>query len=325
MRTPILKKIRIVESAEDPFLNDVLQGLGRKQKGLPSKYFYDDVGSKLFDEICGLEEYYPYHTELRMLPEISRELAEVFNGKIDVIEFGAGSLVKIRLLLEYLNGVRHYVPVDIAGDYLRKAALELHNEHNDFSDIVVTPIEADFTNLIELPDNDNGITRMGFFPGSTIGNFSPVQAVSLLDKFRKSLGKDSWLLIGVDMKKSPAVLHRAYNDGAGVTARFNKNLLLRINRELGGTFDVDNFEHYAFYNIQEGRIEMHLVSLVDQQVSVNGVKFSFQRGESIHTENSYKYSPAEFSELAIRAAWKIERQWQDAKYLFNHYLLHAAI
>ncbi len=321
MRNQTLKKIRTVESADDSFLNDVLHGLGRKQKNLPSKYFYDDAGSRLFDEICGLDEYYPYHTELRMLPEISRELAGVFNGKIDIIEFGAGSLVKIRLLFKYLKGIRHYVPVDIAGNYVRKAALELDN---DFSNIEVTPIEADFTNTIELPENDNGIIRMGFFPGSTIGNFSPPQAVSLLQKFRKSLGKDSWLLIGVDMKKPPSILNHAYNDAAGVTARFNKNLLLRINRELDGTFDTDNFEHYAFYNIQEGRVEMHLVSLVDQKVSVDGVRFSFKRGESIHTENSYKYSSDEFSELATSATWKVERQWQDADHLFSHYLLHTA-
>lgn len=321
MQTQTLKKIKAVESAEDSFLNDVLHGLGRKQKSLPSKYFYDDAGSRLFDEICGLDEYYPYHTELRKLPEISRELAEVFNGNLDIIEFGAGSLVKIRLLFRNLEGIRHYVPVDIAGDFVRKAALGLDN---DFSNIEVTPIEADFTNTIELPENNSGIIRMGFFPGSTIGNFSPPQAVSLLEKFRKSLGKDSWLLIGVDMKKSPSILNRAYNDATGVTARFNKNLLLRINRELDGTFNTDNFEHYAFYNIQEGRVEMHLVSLTDQKVSVDGVRFSFKRGESIHTENSYKYSSNEFSELATSAAWKVERQWQDADHLFSHYLLHTA-
>jgi len=320
MRSPILKKFKVVEASEDSFLNDVLQGLGRKQKTLPSKYFYDDAGSKLFDEICELEEYYPYHTELRMLPVISRELAQEFSGGLDVIEFGAGSLVKIRLLLEHLNGVRHYMPIDIAGDYLRRATSQLGDE---FNDIEVTPVEADFTNPIILPDNDNSITRMGFFPGSTIGNFSLLQAIALLEKFRKSLGKNAWLLVGVDTKKSPAVLYRAYNDAAGVTARFNKNLLLRINRELGGTFDVDHFEHYAYYNIQEGRIEMHLVSLVDQEVSVNGVRFALQRGESIETENSYKYSPSEFSGLANDAGWTIIRKWQDEADLFSHFLLHA--
>jgi len=322
MRFSTLKKIRAVEFTENPFLSDVLYGLSRKQKSLPSKYFYDDTGSKLFDEICELDEYYLYRTELRMLPKICEELAQVISDELHVIEFGAGSLVKIRLLLEHLNGIRHYVPIDIAGDYLRKASSRLRDA---LYDIEVTPIEADFTNTIELPDVDNGINRMGFFPGSTIGNFSPVQATSLLEKFRKSLGQNSWLLIGVDTKKSPSILHRAYNDGAGVTARFNKNLLLRINRELNGTFDVDKFAHYAFYNIQEGRIEMHLVCLVDQEISVNGIGFSFQRGESIHTENSYKYSPWEFSELAGHAGWKIKRQWQDEYHLFSYHLLCAEV
>ncbi len=320
MRPPVLKKIRAVESAENPFLSDVLNGLCRKQKSLPSKYFYDDAGSKLFDKICGLDEYYLYRTELCMLPHISREIAQVISDELDIIEFGAGSLVKIRLLLKHLNSIRHYLPIDIAGDYLRKATSQLRDE---FNDIKVIPIEADFTNTIKLPNDCDGTTRMGFFPGSTIGNFSPVQAISLLEKFRKSLGLNSWLLVGVDTKKTPSILHRAYNDGAGVTARFNKNLLLRINRELDGTFNVDNFEHHAFYNIQEGRIEMHLVSLTNHKVSVSGVRFSFQRGESIHTENSYKYSPDEFSELAEHAGWKIKQQWQDENYLFSHHLLYA--
>jgi dimethylhistidine N-methyltransferase len=194
---------------------------------------------------------------------------------------------------------------------------------NEFNDIEITPIEADFTSPIVLPDNDNGITRLGFFPGSTIGNFSLAQATALLEKFRKSLGENAWLQIGVDTKKSPAVLYRAYNDAAGVTARFNKNLLLRINRELGGTFNVDHFEHYAYYNIQEGRIEMHLVSLAEQKFSVNGVRFALQCGESIQTENSYKYSPGEFTELAKKAGWTIKRQWLDKDSLFSHFLMHA--
>ncbi|MBI4005324.1 MAG: L-histidine N(alpha)-methyltransferase [Gammaproteobacteria bacterium] len=322
MRTSILKKIRAVDTAKNTYLEDVLHGLGRKQKSLPSKYFYDDAGVKLFDEICRLDEYYLYHTELRMLPQISQELSQMISGELDVIEFGAGSLIKIRLLLEHLNGVRHYMPIDIAGNYLRKATSQLRDELND---IKVTPIEADFTNTIKLPDCDDDITRMGFFPGSTIGNFSPTQSAFLLEKFRKSLGGNSWLLVGVDTKKSPSILHRAYNDGAGITAMFNKNLLLRINRELDGTFDIDQFAHYAFYNIQEGRIEMHLVSLTDQKVSVSGVRFSFQRGESIHTENSYKYSPEEFSKLAEFAGWRIKRQWQDENQLFSHHLLYAGL
>lgn len=305
----------------ESFLEDVLQGLGDEKKYLLSKYFYDDIGSRYFDEICELDDYYPYRTELRMLPDISRDLAKAFQNNIDMYEFGAGSLIKIRPVLQHLDNVKRYIPIDIAGDHLLKASRRLHN---DLHDIDIVPVEADFTQNIELPDGDEDNIRMGFFPGSTIGNFSPEQAAVLLENFRNSLGKGSWLLIGVDTKKSPTILHRAYNDQEGVTARFNKNLLSRINRELNGTFDISKFAHYAFYNIEEGRVEMHLVSLEEQDVSVNGISFSFAAGESIHTENSYKYSPGEFSELAGQAGWSTRRQWQDENQLFSHHLLYAA-
>jgi dimethylhistidine N-methyltransferase len=320
MKTPALKKIRVVESPESSFLTDVLDGLGRKQKSLPSKYFYDDAGSRLFEEICRLEEYYLYRTELQMLPAVSREVAGIIQGDIDVVEPGAGALDKIRILLQHHGGVRRYIPIDISGEYLRKAAAQLDQE---FSNLEVVPVAGDFTSIIQLPDKTEGVTRLGFPPGSTIGNFPPPAAIALLERFRKSLGEDSRLLIGVDTKKSTETLHRAYNDSAGVTAKFNKNLLLRINRELDGTFAIEQFEHYAFYNVHEGRIEMHLVSLMDQKVSVNGIRFSFKCGESIHTENSYKYSAAEFSGLVMKAGWNTERQWQDENSLFSHYLLRA--
>lgn len=302
------------------FLGDVLRGLAEEKKTLSSKYFYDDIGSRYFDDICELDEYYPYRTELRMLPDISRDLAEVFHKDIDMVEFGAGSLIKIRPVLRCLDNIKRYIPIDIAGDHLLKASQRLRE---DLYGIDIVPVQADFTGDIELPDGDRRSTRMGFFPGSTIGNFSPEQAALLLKKFRESLGENSWLLIGVDTKKSPSILHRAYNDREGVTARFNKNLLTRINRELNGTFDVDKFAHYAFYNVEEGRVEMHLISLEEQKVSVNGVDFSFDTGESIHTENSYKYSPREFSDLAGRAGWHTRRQWLDENRLFSHHLLYA--
>lgn len=320
MQQTALNVNREIMNMPEPFLGDVLQGLGEQKKNLSSKYFYDNTGSRFFDDICELDEYYPYRTELGMLPDISRDLASVFDNTIDVYEFGAGSLIKIRPVLEYLDNVRRYIPIDIAGDHLLKASQRLRE---DLHDIDIVPIEADFTQCIELPDGDGDHTRMGFFPGSTIGNFSPEQAAALLEKFRQSLGEDSWLLIGVDTKKSPSILHRAYNDHDGVTARFNKNLLIRINRELNGTFDISKFAHYAFYNIEEGRMEMHLVSLEEQNVSVNGVNFSFDTGESIHTENSYKYSPDEFAELAGQAGWSTRRQWQDENHLFSHHLLYA--
>ena len=304
----------------EPFLGDVLEGLSHEKKKISSKYFYDDVGSRFFDDICELDEYYPYRTELKMLPDISRDLADVIHDPIDVYEFGAGSLIKIRPVIRTLENVNRYVPIDIAGDHLHKACRRLQEEMDD---IEIVPVEGDFTRSIELPDGNGQATHVGFFPGSTIGNFSPEQAEGLLEKFRQSLGKGSWLLIGVDTKKSPSILHRAYNDHNGVTARFNKNLLVRINRELNGTFDVSKFAHYAFYNLEQGRVEMHLVSLEEQDVYVNGVQFSFETGESIHTENSYKYSTSEFSELAGKAGWSTCRQWLDEDQLFSHHLLHA--
>ena len=308
------------------FLDDVLRGMSNEQKVLYSKYFYDDAGSRYFDQICDLEEYYPYRTELEMLPRVSRELAGVIEEDIDLVEFGAGSLVKVRPVLENLGSVRRYVPIDIAGEHLLKASSRLRE---DFSgdDFRILPVEADFTRDVELPaalDAARDTVRLGFFPGSTIGNFSPEQARELLIRIRQVLGSESWLLIGVDTKKSRSILHRAYNDADGVTARFNKNLLRRINRELNANFNLDNFEHNAFYNESKGRIEMHLVSMDDQEVSIDGRVFNITRGETIHTENSYKYSLVEFSMLARRAGWSTHRQWQDGNQLFSHHLLRVS-
>lgn len=321
MRTSAIKS-GTEELRVDPFLQDVLKGMSEKQKNISPKYFYDEAGSKLFDEICELEEYYPYRTELEMLPAVSTDLAQLIKNDIDVFEFGAGSLVKIRPVLEHLDRVRRYVPIDIAGDHLFDATSQLRDDFED-DEIEVLPIEADFTGSISLPDETDGVVRLGFFPGSTIGNFSPEQAIVLLKEMRESLGNNSWLQIGVDTKKEPWILHRAYNDAKGVTERFNKNLLHRINRELGGTFDPDTFAHYAFYNIYRGRVEMHLVSQDDQEITISGEKFSFRTGETLHTENSYKYTPGEFTALALTAGWKTERTWLDKDRLFSHHLLYS--
>lgn len=309
----------------DDFLDDVLTGLGYEQKALLSKYFYDDTGSRYFDEICELEEYYPYRTELKMLPEISRDISDMISDDIELVEFGAGSLVKVRPVLDHLGSVKRYVPVDIAGGHLLEASSRLCEEY-DHQDIEIMPVEADFTNEVQIPASDidtKETVRLGFFPGSTIGNFSPDQSVRLLNELRLTLGTGAWLLIGVDTRKAPSILNRAYNDAAGVTAMFNKNMLSRINRELDGNFDLEKFTHYAFYNETKGRIEMHLVSTEDQVVTVNGEEFSFYKGETIHTENSYKYSPGEFVQLAENAGWTPVKMWQDDDKLFSHHLLYA--
>ncbi len=304
---------------ESPMLRDVVEGLSQSPKRLPSKYFYDSAGSQYFEEICELEEYYPYRTELAMLPSIAQDISHTLQHDWDVVEFGAGSLVKIRLLLKHLPQIKRFLPIDIAGDHLQAAATKLKRE---FPELDIQPIAADFTNRVELPDTES-TKKLGFFPGSTIGNFSPEQAVTFLEHARQSLGQGALLLIGVDTKKSPDILHRAYNDKLGVTKKFNRNILTHINREALADFDEDKFEHYAFYNPAEGRIEMHLISRERQQVSVDGYRFEILEGENIHTENSHKYTPEEFLALAARAGWRSVRKWLAGKQLFSVHLLRA--
>lgn len=302
----------------DQFADDVLSGLSQPQKRIPSKYFYDSTGSRLFDQICDLDEYYPYRTELSLLPQITQEINSLIHQPVDVVEFGAGSLVKIRLLLQRLEHIRTFVPIDIAGEHLHKACDLLKHE---FKEKTIVPIVGDFTRTVNLPSHLK-LPRLGFFPGSTIGNFSPTEAQVFLANAKKTLGSEAQLLIGVDSKKDPDRLHQAYNDHRGITAAFNLNLLHRINRELNGDFDTDAFYHYAFYNPQQGRIEMHLISRKDQVVNLCNTQFRFSEGESIHTENSHKYTTAEFSQLAGKAGWKIRNSWADEQQLFRVHLLY---
>ncbi|MBV2128539.1 L-histidine N(alpha)-methyltransferase [Arsukibacterium indicum] len=299
------------------FADDVLTGLALPQKQLHAKYFYDQQGSDYFDQICQLPEYYPYQTELNLLPKVAKELAGILTSDCTIVEFGAGSLVKIKPLLNAINSIRQFIPIDISGIHLEMACQQLQT---DFPKLAVKPVVADFCYPVTLPAFGHQ-QKIGFFPGSTIGNFCPAQAASFLENARCTLGPDSSLLIGVDTKKSPVYLHRAYNDADGITARFNRNILTRINRELGANFKPENFEHYAFYNAGQGRVEMHLVSTAEQVVDVFGSAVAFAAGESIHTENSYKYTPDEFCQLARSAGWQVERTWLADKDLFAAYLL----
>lgn len=303
---------------EDDFRNHVLWGLGREQKRLDSKYFYDAAGSALYDEICRLPEYYPFRAELSILPAAAAELSA--RAPSEIVEFGAGSLLKIKILLRGIGTVRRYIPVDISAAHLAAACRQLRAE---FAQVEVHPIADDFTRLPELPENPAPGGRMGFFPGSTIGNFGPEEAAALLREFRSALGEGASLLIGVDRKKAAALLHPAYNDARNVTARFNLNLLRRINRELAADFDPEGFEHYAFYNPALGRVEMHLVSRRRQRVRVADRVFEFEPGESIHTENSYKYSHTQFGRMAESSGWEIARRWTDSDGFFAVYLLHG--
>jgi len=306
------------DHAADSFLDDVLEGLAQSQKKLSSKYFYDERGSQLFDDICELPEYYPTRTETGLLETHAEEFAALIGANASVVEFGSGSSTKIRILLDALETPAAYIPVDISREHLLESAKALAGS---YPDLPVVPIAADYTQPFDLPEVSGEAARIGFFPGSTIGNFTRDAAVDFLRAAATDLGADNGLLIGVDLRKDEGVLHAAYNDAAGVTAEFNLNVLRRVNDELGGDFDLDAFSHDARWVADKGRIEMHLVSDRDQRVRVDGHSFAFAAGESIHTEDSHKYDVDEFQTLAAKAGWRAFRHWTDEDELFSlHYL-----
>jgi dimethylhistidine N-methyltransferase len=306
--------------ATNNFLEDVLAGLRLPSKRLPSKYFYDERGSQLFDDICELPEYYPTRTEMALLQNISTDVAAFVGHGATVIEFGSGSSTKIRVLLDALSEPLAYVPVDISREHLLMSAKDLADS---YPDLRVFPVCADYTKPFGVPDIAGESVRTGFFPGSTIGNFTRSEAVSFLRSAASTLGHNNGLLIGVDLRKDTGILRAAYNDAAGVTAAFNLNLLERINRELDGDFDVAGFEHDARWVSGPGRIEMHLVSLHEQDVTVGGEIFHFEAGESIHTEDSHKYDIAGFKTLAAEAGWQSIECWTDADELFSIHLMRV--
>jgi L-histidine N-alpha-methyltransferase len=302
----------------DGFLADVVAGLSSTPKRLPAKYFYDAAGSALFEEITRLPEYYPTRTELGILRECGGEIAASVPPGAALVEFGSGSSIKVRLLLEHLHNLAVHVPVDVSAEML---AAEAEALAGDFPGLAVRPVAADFTDPFQLPPEAAGRPHVGFFPGSTIGNFEPPEAASFLRQAGTILGAGATFILGVDLVKDPAILNAAYDDSAGVTARFNLNVLARINRELGGRFDLASFAHRAFFNPDLSRIEMHLVSRVAQQVRVGSRSFAFEAGETIHTENSYKYTLDGMRELARHAGWRPERVWTDPDALFSVHLL----
>lgn len=309
------------DHASDNFREDVLNGLRQSSKRLPSKYFYDERGSQLFDDICELPEYYPTRTEMALLRTISKDVAALVGKGATVIEFGSGSSTKIRILLDALNAPVAYVPVDISREHLLMSAKGLADS---YADLRVVPVCADYTKPFNVPEIDGEIVRAGFFPGSTIGNFTRSEAVSFLHAAASDLGHNNGLLIGVDLRKDEDVLRAAYNDAAGVTAAFNLNLLHRINREIDGNFDVESFSHDARWVPEYGRIEMHLVSTLVQDVMVSGERFHFEAGESIHTEDSHKYDIEGFKALAAEAGWNSIECWTDPDALFSIHLLRVA-
>lgn len=299
------------------FRRDVFAGLSAPDKRLSAKYFYDATGSRLFDQICEVEEYYPTRTETGILREVAGEVAELAGAAPAIVEFGSGSSTKIRILIERLEPSA-YAPIDISHEHLIAAAERIAA---DYPGLRVVPVTGDFTRKLALPRLDGAGRLLGFFPGSTIGNFAPDHAEMFLAEARETLGEGAGFLIGVDLVKNRARLEAAYNDQRGVTAAFNLNLLRRINRELDGRFDLSAFRHFAWFNEEENRIEMHLESLRDQNVRIAGRSFAFARGETIHTENSYKYSIESFSALCRRAGWRVMKSWTDEARLFSvHYL-----
>jgi dimethylhistidine N-methyltransferase len=309
-----------VKDADRAFRDDVLAGLQAEQKRVPPKYFYDEVGSQLFQRITALTEYYLTRTETAILERHAGEIARLIPADAAMIEFGAGSSAKTRILLRAAPHVSAYVPVDISGAYLAAETAQLRQ---DMPGLRVMPVAADFTRPFALPEALGNGPRVGFFPGSTIGNFEPHEANALLRHAATLLGPGALFIIGVDLVKDVDVLTAAYNDAAGVTAAFNLNLLTRINGELGGSFDLSAFRHRAWYNAEQRRIEMHLVSLAKQRVRACSKSFEFWRGETIHTENSYKYTVDSFRSRALGAGWTHATTFLDERNYFSVHALRA--
>lgn len=303
------------------FAEEVLEGLSRPHKRLPPKFFYDDEGSRLFEAICTTPEYYLTRTELALLREAAADIAARIPEGAVLVEFGSGASLKTRTLLDAAPQLAAYVPIDISAQALQQAAAAIRA---DYPALRVSPLAGDFTAALSLPPDLHARPRIGFFPGSTIGNFAPAEAVAFLASVRRQLGSGAQLLVGADLVKDQATLLSAYDDAAGVTAAFNKNVLARINRELDGDFDLGQFEHRAVWNAEASRMEMWLVSTREQTVRVLGRPIGFAAGEGLHTENSHKFTPESFTAMAAQAGWTLSREWISAQPRFAIFLLSAA-
>ncbi len=305
------------EPTPESFHDAVLRGLSSHKKEISSKFLYDAEGSRLFEMICGVAEYYPTRTETDLLKRHAPEIAKLMGPDCHFIEFGSGASIKARLILEAMERPRSYAPIDISHDHLLESAAVFARL---FPHLPVTAVCADYTTTFDFPSMGEG-RRVGFFPGSSIGNFTPDEAVAFLNQAASWLDGGG-LLIGIDLKKDASILNAAYDDSAGISAAFNLNLLRRINTELDGNFDLACFRHRAAYNHELGRVEMCLVSLRAQAVQVGGQTFGFNEGETIHTENSYKFTVEEFHALAKKAGFRSQKTWIDPANLFSvHYLI----
>jgi len=305
---------KIKEINKYEIISEVLEGLSKDQMELSCKYFYDEKGSALFDEICELEEYYPTRTELQIMKDNIEDISSILGENILLVELGSGSSIKTRLLLENLSNLSAYIPIDISSEHLLKTA---ENLRNDFPKINIYPLDADYNKPFQLPNLSEDFSRIVvYFPGSTIGNFTPKKAKNFIGRIANILGKKGALLIGVDLKKDKKVLEAAYNDSKGITAEFNLNILERLNKEIGSNFNVNKFAHHSFYNENAGRIEMHLKSLEKQKVRIDGVTMMFDKGDDILTEYSYKYTLKEFEEL-VSDNFNVKHVWVDENNLFS--------
>ena len=306
---------------DNDFLKDVVEGLSKDPKTLKPKYFYDSRGAQLFTEICTTPEYYPTRTEIKILNQNAEDIASQIGDNTALIEYGSGALEKIKILLNFLNEPVGLIPVDISEDQLFASAKNLENL---YPDLEILPVAADFTKPIPIPGFSHPPKKhVAFFPGSTIGNFEPDLAIQFLEGVTKTIGLDGLLLIGFDLKKDIETLLAAYDDQRGITSSFNKNLLSRINDELGGNFNLDTFEHLARYNKNKGRIEMHLKSTTEQTVSINKELFEFLEGETIHTENCYKFTKESFTAMSSKAGLYPVKTWTDDQNLFAVMLLRT--
>lgn len=309
-----LSRLKKFEPETESILEEIVDGLNKPQKELPSKLFYDKKGSTLFDEICELDEYYLTRTETSIMTDNIEDICSVLGENCLLIELGSGSSRKIRLLLSGLSYPAGYVPIDISEEHLMSSVEVLAR---DYPDLRIFPVSADYTLPFSLPNFDfKPSKRVVYYPGSTIGNFEPEYASKFLNNIGKQLGSGTGLLIGIDLKKDTKTLEDAYNDKQNVTAEFNLNMLVRINREHGADFTIQDWEHLAFYNEVHGRIEMHIKSLSEQQVRLNGSRISFQENETILTEYSYKYSIDDFKEL-ISESYRLQRVWTDKENKFG--------
>ena len=291
----------------------------KKQKRLNPKYFYDELGSILFDKITMAEDYYPTKTEIEILENKDKKIKKELPSNSTIIEFGSGSNKKIKKLLNIVDSPNEYISIDISKDFLFKNSKELAK---DFPDLKITAVSADFNQELNIPKIHNiKKPKIGFFPGSTIGNFSRIDAKQTLVKFRKILKPENFLVIGVDLKKDKKILEKAYNDKEGITAKFNKNIFKSLNSKFGTNFNEKNFEHNAFFNSKKSRIEMHLVTMIDHSVKIFDKKIDFKVGETIHTENSYKYTYKSFERLIESAGYRIQSFFSDDKSFFGVFIL----